>query len=61
MVGGSTVLIASDLEREEEIRVEDESSSFDRLKFCFLRSLWAWASLIPDVNFFLVRCINFIL
>ena len=35
---------------------EDERFSFDRLKSFFLRSLCAWATMIPNVDSSFVRC-----
>ena len=40
---------------------EDECFSFDRLKAFFLRSLCAWATMIPDVDSAFVRCLLCIL
>ena len=36
---------------------EDERFSFDTLKSFFLRSFYAWATMIPDVDLSFVRCL----
>ena len=44
-----------------KIVFEDECFPFDRLKSFYLRSLCAWATMIPNVNSVFVKCLVCIL
>ena len=61
---GSNIMLVASLSllwaiwRERNlVTFEDECFSFDRLKSFFLRSLCSWASLITEVDCYLVRYI----